>query len=209
VADLASLPDTARETLQWLALHESAHAVAAVILGFTLDRVRVVVCEQRLIDTVVMWPEGATDSDANAVRPECGDSGRMQRATMVALAGREAQRRKYPDYGASGFDRHDLEMAMAHLGLPPQTAAALECVLAPQTEQTRRLLADEHTWRGVEGFAAWLIVRADVRLEPSFVASTDVTGADAVPAIRSIGILPGSWRLSDPETQTPPQQPKP
>jgi len=197
VADLVSLPDTARDRLQWLALHESAHAVAAVILGFRLDRVRVVVSEQRLLgDAVVMWPEGATDSDANTVRPECADSGRMQRATIVALAGREAQRRKYPDHGADGCDRQDLEMAMAHLGLPPQTAMELEGALVSQTEQTRRLLADERTWRAVEAFAAWLIARAEVRFEPSFVAFADVAGPDALAAIISIGVLPGSWRLS-------------
>jgi hypothetical protein len=222
---IAALPLRAAATAEQLALHEAGHAVAAVALGFDLGTVSLSIGDARLIagelvtlplGDIIWWPEGEVVSNASAVRPTNGNAEQCRRAAVVALAGREASRRAYPDVEGQwkGHEAVDRSMALQHIGYrfpgPVEVIRALngdasakakaheaaEETLAPLSEAARQLLAEPANARALTGLTAFLIQRLSVTSvpvpdgEPALVFAADVSGDDARQVILAAGVTP-------------------
>jgi len=113
-----------------LALHEAGHAVAAVALGFAVSQVRF----EELADDE--WV-GETISTAAHVVPSDPNWVRRRDAAVVALAGREARRIKYPEYDRDWlpFERNDELRARHVLGVSESDAQAALDPIAAQAQQ--------------------------------------------------------------------------
>jgi hypothetical protein len=198
MVDLARLPEPAMLALRHVAIHESAHAVATVALGFALSRVSAGVSEQRGPGGSMILLGGETESSATAVRPECADRDLMRRASVVALAARAARRRQDAASPSepSPYERHDLGQVLTHLGLPQMSMNNAEAAFASETREADLLLADEGVWRAVQAVGALLMERADLQSESPLLVGGALSGEEATSLIHASGVETGSWQPS-------------
>jgi hypothetical protein len=210
----AALPRPAAEMAHQLALHEAGHAVAAVALGFELRTLSLTVGEGYLLGLPeVPWlPEGDADTSACTVLPTNGTPDRCRQAAIVAVAGREARRRLYPDVDAawSRYEAIDRNMALEHIGFvfpdpvrvildPNEKRRANEAAdqaLAPVVEAAKRLLAEGVNWKATMDLQAHLIGQGSIQSrcvhngQEGLVFESQVKGKDALRVILGGGLMP-------------------
>lgn len=162
-----------------LVLHEAGHAVVAVALGFELRSVVLRGEESSTFLHIVDGWIGETNSTAADVTSRHPDMTLKYRSAIVAMAGREGRRLKYPeaDAAARPFDEDDRLKALALLRSISEGQSALlppdSELLAPVAEEAKQLVLQHRD--AVDNLAALLLARG---------LPARVTGAEALATIR-------------------------
>ena len=121
-----------RAACEQLTLHEAGHAVTAVVLRFAVRYVAI------RANRYAEW-EGETNATSAEVRAD-HDADSRWRAAIVALAGREARRLKYPAVDAEWRLQDDSDVVYTRKVMHASRDTA-EAICGPVLEEARRLLA--------------------------------------------------------------------